>query len=83
MCFLILTPIYCKIFCDIKVELGTTKPPLFVNLFEARKQKILSREMKTAPTFYITMSHFLKDDLGLQAYKRRTCHFLTDNLKIE
>jgi transposase len=43
-----------------------------------RKQKILSREMKIAPR---TMSRILKDDLGLAAYKRRTGHFLTDNLK--
>ncbi|TLO71586.1 hypothetical protein FEG37_18500, partial [Acinetobacter baumannii] len=27
------------------------------------------------------MSRILKDDLGLAAYKRRTGHFLTDNLK--
>ena len=40
-----------------------------------RKQKILSREMKIAPR---TMSRILKDDL---AHKRRTGHFLTDNLK--
>jgi hypothetical protein len=42
-----------------------------------RKQKILSWEMKIAPR---TMSRILKDDLGLAAYKRRTGHFLTDNL---
>jgi transposase len=42
-----------------------------------RKLKILSREMKIAPR---TMSRILKDDLGLTAYKRRTGHFLTDNL---
>lgn len=27
------------------------------------------------------MSRILKDDLGIAAYKRRTGHFLTDNLK--
>ena len=27
------------------------------------------------------MSHILKDNLGLGAYKRRSGHFLTDNLK--
>jgi len=34
--------------------------------------------MKIAPR---TMSRVLKDGLGLAAYKRRTGHFLTDNLK--
>lgn len=28
-----------------------------------------------------TMSHILKDNLGLAAYKRRTGHFFTDNVK--
>ena len=36
--------------------------------------------MKIAPR---TMSRILKDDLRLAAYKRRTGHFLTHNLKKE
>ena len=44
----------------------------------ARKQKILSWEMKIAPR---TMSCILKDDLGLAAYKICNFYFLTDNYK--
>ena len=43
-----------------------------------QKQKILSREMKIA---FRTMSRILKDDLGFAAHKKRTGHFLIDNLK--
>ncbi len=49
-----------------------------INQNPACRQKIIAKEMNIAPR---TLSHILKDDLSLRAFKRRTGQLLTPRLR--